>query len=181
MQKEIWYYLSEFLKNSYHKLNHVLGYNITQFYLVRTKRKEYRSSIGSGKQCWLPIELNLYCLSPTRALSSWSSLCAGATDTSAVAPKFSDILILYQPDGGGADSAPPFQEFPYGYSLMRDTSAHLVILIPGPVLHWFVLGPRLTDQSQREVLIPVGKRFKVTEKQENDDGTWDVYLDCIAN
>ena len=45
-------------------------------------------------------------------------ITAGGTGATAVAPKFSDALTLFQP-GGGADSAPTSQrshhKFPHGY------------------------------------------------------------------
>lgn len=36
------------------------------------------------------------------------------------------------------------------------------------------------NEDQREVLIPPGTQFKVTSKEKNeDDGTFDVHLDCL--
>ena len=47
------------------------------------------------------------CGSRQEQINYWTFVhCTGATDTTAVAPKFSDILNLYQPDGGGGRFCP---------------------------------------------------------------------------
>ena len=56
-------------------------------------------------------------ISNTAPCVSSRDVTAGATGATAVAPKFSDALTLFQP--GGADSALPLQrshhKFPHGY------------------------------------------------------------------
>ena len=83
--------------------------------LQGTSRREKchrQSAVGNwlivySKAGWMMVDLYRW----TRDVT------AGATGATAVAPKFSDVLTLFQP--GGADSAPPLKrshhKFPHGY------------------------------------------------------------------